>query len=108
MAAGGGKAAAQGQERAAARKAEVAAMVEGYGLTWAIGAPPLDACPAMPDGRPATVKKMAVDRLDAPGGSPVDTLEKGDRVFVMEESGGMARVQLLDGSEGWVPVKQLK
>lgn len=105
---GAGRVAAKGLERATARKAEVEGMVSAYGLDWAIGAPPLDACPALPDGRPAVVKKKGLERSVEPGGGALDTLSKGDRVFILEEADGLARVALLDGSEGWVPVKALK
>ena len=105
---GGGRVATQGRERAAARKTEVESMVAAYGLDWKIGAPPLDACPAMPDGRPTVVKKKRSDRTDSPEGAVLDTLEKGERVFIMEERDGLSRVQLLDGSEGWVTTKDLK
>ena len=108
IALGAGKVAAKGRERAAARKAEVEGMVAAYGLDWKVGAPPLAACPAMPDGRPAVVKKKRTDRTDSPGGAVLDTLEKGDRVFIMGEEGDLVRVQLLDGSEGWVSPKDLK
>jgi hypothetical protein len=105
---GGGRVATQGRERAAARKSEVEGMVAAYGLDWKIGPPPLDACPDLPDGRPALVKKKQSDRTDAPAGAVLDTLERGDRVFIMEEQDGLSRVQLLDGSEGWVSTKDLK
>ena len=71
-------------------------MVAAYGLTWAIGAPPLDACPTLPEGRPMVVKKGRVE-LQGADGAAVE-LSKGERVFVMEEQGGTAQVQLLDGT----------
>ena len=81
-------------------------MVAAYGLTWTIGAPPLDACPTLPEGRPMVVKKGRVE-LQGADGAAVE-LSKGERVFVMEEQGGTAQVQLLDGTAGAVPLKSLK
>ncbi len=93
--------------RAIERKDSVDAMVKAYGLDWKIGAPPFEACPAMPDGRP-TMAKKSLDLLDKPDGATLQTLEKGERLFVMAEEGKLVKVQLIDGTEGYVPAKAVK
>ena len=83
-------------------------MVAAYGLEWGVGAPDYAACPAMPDGRPAITKKNNLDLLADPAGAAVQTLEKGERVFVMATEGNLLKVQLLDGTEGYVSAKGVK
>ena len=69
--------------------------------------PPLPSrCPSLPDGTPRVVKKAKI-QLQREGEAPLD-LEKGERVFLVEEAGGLATVTLLDGTQGTVPAKSLK
>lgn len=102
------KPAAKAGARSIERKGSVDAMVAAYGLDWKIGAPPLDTCPAMPDGRPTMAKKNGLELLDGPDGSSIQTLEKGERLFVMAEEGKLVKVQMIDGTEGYVPAKAVK
>lgn len=95
----------QGLERVTARKADVAAMVDAYGLTWKITDPDLTACPARPDGRFATAKKKVDLAVD--GGESVK-VDKGTALVVLSEDGAEARVQLLDGTQGTLPTKLMK
>jgi hypothetical protein len=94
--------------RATTRKSDVEGMVAAYGLDWTVGTPDYESCPAMPDGRPAVTKKGKLDLLGAPGGESVQTLGKGERVFVMATEGKLVKVQLLDGTEGYVSAKAVK
>lgn len=94
--------------RATTRRSDVDRMVAAYGLDWKVGTPDHDSCPAMPAGRPAITRKGKLDLLGAPGGESVQTLAKGERVFVMAEDGKLVKVQLLDGTEGYVPAKAVK
>jgi hypothetical protein len=94
--------------RTTARKAEVEGMVAAYGLDWKITPTDYAACPAMPDGRPAMAKKGKLELLDGPSGSALQTLDKGERVFVMATEGKMVKVQLMDGTEGYVSAKAIK
>lgn len=104
----GMKIAVKSLARATQRKSDVDAMVAAYGLDWKVSSPDYDSCPAMPDGRPAMTKKGKLELLSAPGGDSVQTLTKGERVFVMATEGKMLKVQLLDGTEGYVSAKAVK
>ena len=94
-----------GLERVTARKAEVAQMVDAYGLTWKITDPDLGACPARPEGHFAAAKKKVDLTVDS--GEPVK-VDKGTPFVVLSEDGGTVQVQLLDGTRGTVPAKLVK
>jgi hypothetical protein len=102
------KIASKGAARVATRKSDVASMTAAYGLEWKIGAAPLAECPAMPEGRPSMAKKGKLELMGAPDGEMLQQLEKGERLFVMETEGKMVKVQLIDGTEGWVSAKGVK
>ena len=88
------------------RKAEVATMVRADGLTWRVGAPALDRCPPLPEGRPKVVSKSKI-QLERQGEDPL-ALSKGERVFVLSEAGGLSTLALLDGTQGTAPAKSRK
>ncbi len=96
-------------KRIATRVKNVDNMVAAYGLTWKIGdSPDFAACPPIPDGRRAFVKKETALMTAAKGGDKILELAKGTAVFVLDESAATFRVALLDGTEGWIDSKRLK
>lgn len=106
LAAGASKPAGKALTRVRERRSQVATLTSAYGLTFA--ARPFDpaACPALPDGRRAEVRKPTT--LWSDDGAAVVELEKGMRLFVTDESGARWRVALTDGTVGLVEAKTLR
>lgn len=98
-------AAEEGRGRVTARRAEITAMERAYGLKYAIGAAP--ACPALPEGTAALVKKGG-PLLASGGGAPTGVeVEKGELVFVRSRAGAFAEISTLDGKAGALPIKSV-
>lgn len=98
------KPASEGVSRVEQRVAAVASMERAYGLRYAV--PPSAACPELPAGAPALVKKGG--GLVGPAGEALGReIEKGELVFVRESDGKLTELATLDGVVGRLPAKSL-
>lgn len=106
LTASGDRSAAKAMTRADARKKDVATMERAYGLAFRQAAFDPAACPPMPEGRRVAVAKPT-PLVDAAGATLTD-LERGTRLFVVEEGGALLAVSLTDGTRGFVDPRRVK
>jgi len=103
------KSTGKAMKRVSKRNSNVNRMIAAYGLTWKIAdSPDFGACPPIPEGRRAYVKKDTQMMTAAKGGDVVIDLNKGQPVFILDESDTIFHVALIDGTQGWVDSKRLK
>lgn len=101
----GFKPAEEGLGRATTRQAEVSTLERAYGLKYAIGAAP--ACPAVPEGDPAIVKKGGPLQVSGGGAPSGVEVEKGELVFVRSRGAALVEITTLDGKAGALPLKSV-
>jgi hypothetical protein len=106
-ASGNNRGAAKSIERVNARKGQIDTLATAYGTRFTVPAPDYATCPKVPDGREVYTKKD-LDLTDAPGGNARMTLEKGMKLYVVEEGADFTKVQTVDGTQGFLPTKALK
>jgi len=101
--------AADGLERLSTRQEVVDTMQSAYGQAYSAGEPDYSTCPEIPEGRPVVTKKPT-DLLSGPelGAPVVASLPKGMKLYVIDESGDLPKVQTADGAVGWVNPKHIK